>query len=295
MPLFRRKPTPPKRNVPPQTTAGVDSANDDLDWLGFDDVAEQYARVQAPQHAAVAADLVQLLEMKQGARVLDVGSGTGAAARAAAHAGGPDGLVIGVDPSVPMLQQARREGQARYAAARAIDLPFRDATFAGATACFVLGALPNYRTALFEILRVIAPGGRFGTATWAPGDDQDEFSRTWREAAEQFAEHEMMREARDRALPWEDLFSDRDRAKDALHEAGLRDIWVEKRNYRFATNRSDYLASREVTAQGRFLRHMLGDEFWGTFRGRVEALFAERFPENFNDFREAVLIVGHKP
>src|SRR3989442_7594846 len=252
MALFRRKPTPPKPDVRPQSTAGVDSANEDLEWVGFDDVAEQYARVQAPQHAAVAADLVKLLEVKEGARVLDIGTGTGAAARAAAPAVGSGGLVVGVDPSVPMLQQARREGQARYAVARAIDLPFRDATFADATACFVLGALPNYRTALFEILRVLAPGGRFGTATWAPGDDLDEFSRTWREAAEQFAEHEMMREARARALPWEDLFSDRDRAKDALHEAGLRDIWVERRTYHFATNRSDYLASREVTAQGRF-------------------------------------------
>ena len=72
-------------------------------------------------------------------------------------------------------------------------------------------------------------------------------------------------------------------------------FWIEKRTYHVETTVQDYLSSREVTAEGRFLRQMLGDEFWGTFQGRVETSFAERFPQRFNDFREAVLIVGHKP
>jgi ubiquinone/menaquinone biosynthesis C-methylase UbiE len=300
MPLFRRKQSPPKqaagdrRAVVGANAAHKSAADGEVDWESFDSVAETYARVQAPQHAAIAADVVQLLEVAPGARVLDVGTGTGAAARAASPAVGSEGLVVGVDPSLPMLGQAASGGGARYAAARAIDLPFRDSTFAYELACFVLGALPNYRTALFEMLRVLSAGGRLGIATWGPGDDQDELSRAWREVAEQFAEHEMMQDARDRALPWEALFSDRDRAKEALHEAGLRDIRVEKRTYHFEANAGDYLSSREVTAEGRFLRQMLGSEFWGTFRERAEALFAERFPERFNDFREAVLIVGHK-
>ena len=268
---------------------------EDLDWASFDSVAETYARVQAPQHSVVAADVVELLEIAPRSRVLDVGTGTGAAARAAAKATGAEGMVVGIDLSIPMLRLAAGEGMARFAAARAIDMPFRDATFSHELACFVLGALPNYQTALYEMLRVLSPLGGLGIATWAPGDDRDELSLAWREVAEQFAEREMLEDARERALPWEGLFSDRDRAKDALHDAGLRDIWVEKRTYRFETNARDYLDSREVSAAGRFLRRMLGGEFWGTFRSRVETAFAERFPQRFNDFREALLIVGHKP
>ena len=258
--------------------------DEDVDWRSFDHVAQAYAKFQAPQHAIVATDLVGLLEIEGDARVLDLGTGTGAGARAAAQAVGPGGLVVGVDPSVG--------GGPRYAASRAIDLPFRDGTFGFELASFVLGALSNYQTALFEMLRVVSSGGRLGIATWGPGDDQDEFSRTWRAAAEEFVEHEVMRDARDRALPWEDLFSDKDRAKEALHDAGLRDIWIEKRTYHVETTIEDYLSSREVTAEGRFLRQMLGNEFCGTFRARVESAFAQRFPERFNDFREAVLIVG---
>jgi ubiquinone/menaquinone biosynthesis C-methylase UbiE len=301
MPLFRRNQSHGRgaeRDRSASSAAETRSlaADEDLEWRSFDTVAGAYARFQAPQHAAVAADLVELLEIQAGARVLDVGTGTGPAARAAAAAAGSEGLVVGIDPSVPMLQQASNEGKGpRYAAAGVVDLPFRDGTFGFELAGFVLGALPNYQTALFDMLRVLAAGGRLGLATWGPGDDQDEFSRTWRQAAEEFAEHEILQDARDRALPWEELFSDRDRAKDALHDAGLRDIWIEKRTYHFETTVQDYLSSREISAEGRFLRRMLGEEFWQTFHRRAEEAFRERFPERFNDFREAVLIVGHKP
>ncbi len=195
-----------------------------------------------------------------------------------------------------MLRLAAREaGGPVYAAATAIDLPFLGGTFSHIVANFVIMHFPKYDTALFDVLRVLARGGRMGVTTWGPSDDRDEFHAAWREVAEGFAEPEILSDARKRALPWEELFSDKNKLKEVLHDAGLRDIWVEKRDYRFEMSADDYLTGRETTALGRFLRQMLGEELWELFRRRARDVFAQRFPSRINDFREVILAVGHKP
>jgi ubiquinone/menaquinone biosynthesis C-methylase UbiE len=296
MPLFRRHQQPATDGGRLSGSASPAPAREIEDWRAYDGVAATYARSLEPVTEPPAAELVALLEIRPGARVLDVGTGTGVAARHAANASGPAGMVVGIDPSVPMLAQALANGgPVRYVASTSIDLPFRDAAFDDVCASFVLSHVPDYHTALFESLRVLKPGGRMGVSAWAAGEDRDEFTRAWDEVVEEFAEHEMLQDARTRAVPWEEFFSEPARLKDALHEAGLRDIWLERREYRVETTAETYLAGRETSSSGRFLRDMLGDEFWGTLQARARQVFAERFPPSFNDFHEAVLAVGHKP
>src|SRR5260370_31446227 len=50
---------------------------------------------------------VDLLHVKPGARLLDVGCGTGHDTRALAMSAGPDGVAVGIDASAAMLQTAR--------------------------------------------------------------------------------------------------------------------------------------------------------------------------------------------
>ncbi len=294
MPMFHRKDHPPAHV--PTGTAPPHAADHDEDWRTYDSVAQTYGRTLERMTGPPSADLVRLLEIKPGAKVLDVGTGTGVGARAAAEAAGPTGVVIGVDPSLPMLRQAvGRAGGSRYAAAASIDLPFRDGAFGYLVASFVLSHFPKYETALFDMLRVLAPGGRMAASSWAAGEDGDDFSMAWQEVTEEFAEHEMLTDAHDRAVPWEERFSDPVALKEALHEAGLRDIWIEHRDYRVELTAEDYLAGREIASAGRFLRQMLGPDLWEAFRRRVREVFAERFPPAFNDFHQAILAVGHKP
>jgi len=227
--------------------------------------------------------------------VLDIGTGTGVGARAAGRAVGSEGLATGVDPSIGMLRVARREGTASYAAADTIDLPFRDGTFDRVVGSFVVAFFGNFQTAMFDVMRVLRPGGRLAFSAWGAGDQQDELRKTWRAVAEEFAEHEILEDAQARALPSEERFSDRDALKQSLHDAGLRDIWTEVRDYRLEMSREDWLAGREITPLGRFLRQMVGETTWETFRGRSRQVFADRFPPRLNDFREVNLAVGHKP
>lgn len=92
------------------------------------------------------------------ARILDVGTGTGAGARVLARRF-PDAQIVGVDLSQAMLDQARRNTAAelsdrvRYERGDASALPFDDASFD-------LAAHANMIPFFDEVARVVAPGGQ---------------------------------------------------------------------------------------------------------------------------------------
>jgi O-methyltransferase/aklanonic acid methyltransferase len=277
--MFRRR----KDSAPP--LAGPDGS----DWRSYDSVADVYARVRVPVHEEPARDLIGVLAPEPGTRLLDVGTGPGVAAVPALDAVGDSGLVIGVDLSPEMARLARAAG-VHVAVAAAIDLPFRDGTFDAVASAFVLHLVPKYETTLFDMVRVLRPGGRLGLATWVAG--HDEFTTTWREVAESFATKEMLTDALRRAAPWADQFSDPARIREILRDTGVRDVRTERRAYRTSSSIEDYLAGRETTVIGRFLRQMLGETLWERFRQRVDEAFRERFRDPIGDSNDVLLTVG---
>ena len=93
------------------------------------------------------------------ARVLDLGTGTGAAARVAAGLW-PSAEVVGVDLSRGMIEEARRlasSGRERYEVADSARLPFPDASFDAVS-------LNNMIPFFDELARVTAPGGHVAIA-----------------------------------------------------------------------------------------------------------------------------------
>ncbi|MGZ8646886.1 MAG: class I SAM-dependent methyltransferase [Actinomycetota bacterium] len=158
------------------------------DWRSYDEVAEAYERVHAPRLSDVARDLVAFAEIGERTNVLDVGTGTGVAAQAAAEAGA---RAIGIDPSVGMLRVGRRERPSiAFVAAEAIDLPFRDGEFETVTGNFVLSHFRRYETALFDMMRVLKPGGRVALSSWS--DVKDDLQETWGELIESVVPREML-------------------------------------------------------------------------------------------------------
>lgn len=96
------------------------------------------------------------------ARVLDLCCGTGDLTLALQR--GSRAKVFGCDFSHPMLVRAtekarRRDAQAAYFEADALQLPVADATLDLVTAAFGFRNLANYRRGLAEMLRVLKPGG----------------------------------------------------------------------------------------------------------------------------------------
>jgi ubiquinone/menaquinone biosynthesis C-methylase UbiE len=102
---------------------------------------------------------VDLLQVKPGARLLDVGCGTGHDTRALAMTAGPDGIAIGVDASAVMLKTAHTRGGS-YLQADARALPYEDGAFDGTRIDRVLQHVPGPEDAVHEVARVTRAGGR---------------------------------------------------------------------------------------------------------------------------------------
>jgi ubiquinone/menaquinone biosynthesis C-methylase UbiE len=121
--------------------------------------------------AAKAQELVALVALQPGERVLDVACGTGVVARQAAQAVGPTGHVVGLDINNHMLEVARtvappvgasiawREGSV-------MALPFPDATFDVVLCHWGLEFFPDRAHGLREMARVLVPNGRLGLRVW---------------------------------------------------------------------------------------------------------------------------------
>ena len=115
--------------------------------------------------------LVERAAPQPGERVLDLACGTGAVTRIVAPAVGPSGKLVAVDLRAGMLATARRVTDSAGAAvewkeADAHALPFPDGSFD--LVCCQQGVqfFADKVRALREVLRVLAPGGRFVAACW---------------------------------------------------------------------------------------------------------------------------------
>lgn len=98
-------------------------------------------------------------------RLLDVASGTGHAAAAAAARGA---VVTGVDLAEGMVAGAReRHPEIEFRRADAESLPFGADSFDAVVAGFLFNHLPRPERAAAEIARVLSPGGRLAATVWA--------------------------------------------------------------------------------------------------------------------------------
>lgn len=107
------------------------------------------------------------VKLQPGDCVLDVATGTGDLAFELARHVAPSGKVIGVDFVEAMLVLAREKakkhqlgGYCEFLQGNAMELPFPDGAFAGATIAFALRNVRDIEGCLTEMRRVVRPGGR---------------------------------------------------------------------------------------------------------------------------------------
>ena len=136
-------------------------------WAWFYDLAERSNRTVNAAAAARVAGLVPV-----GARVLDCAAGTGEFSLAAAKRAAS---VLCTDQSRPMLDRARKKAAKRgltnisFAQRDVTALSDPDGSFDAVIAANVLHLLPEPETAVRELWRVTAPGGRLILPTYLQG------------------------------------------------------------------------------------------------------------------------------
>jgi ubiquinone/menaquinone biosynthesis C-methylase UbiE len=155
------------------TTTAPSAARDHLEAVK----ARQRATWASGDYAAVATlivpvaeRLVDFADLLAGSDVLDVATGSGNAALAAARL---QCRVVGVDYVPELLERGRlraapeglridlRDGDAEH-------LPFADASFDAAISVFGSMFAPDHEQTAREMLRVTRPGGTIGLASWTP-------------------------------------------------------------------------------------------------------------------------------
>jgi SAM-dependent methyltransferase len=141
-----------------------------------------YERLAA-RLAPVQDQLVNLLRIGPGDRVLDLASGTGELALRAARRGA---TVTGIDIAEPMLVKAR-ELAGRAGVDVTFDLgdveylPYEDACFDVVVSSFGLIFAPDHANVASELARVTCGGGRLGFTAWKPNSKLGELYRRYTE------------------------------------------------------------------------------------------------------------------
>jgi ubiquinone/menaquinone biosynthesis C-methylase UbiE len=137
-----------------------------------------YERIAA-RFAPVHDQLVELLAVGPGDRVLDLASGTGEVAIRAARAGAN---VTAIDLAAPMIEKARRRAEEEgvdvsFDLGDVEYLPYEDACFDVLASTFGLVFAPDHANVASELARVSRAGGRLGFTAWKPNPKLGELYR----------------------------------------------------------------------------------------------------------------------
>jgi SAM-dependent methyltransferase len=143
----------------------------------WNDVAvgwNEWSRYTDDQAGHVCERLVEMADINEGDRVLDVAAGNGEPSLTAARKTGPDGSVIATDISAEMLNFGRQRAAAlgveniEFMQSDANSLDFPAESFDAAVSRWGIIFDPDGEGAAAKVRSFLKPGSRFAIASWGP-------------------------------------------------------------------------------------------------------------------------------
>jgi SAM-dependent methyltransferase len=210
--------------------------------LSFDSGASAWDHFSTRFSALYVPALLTAAHIKESQRVLDVATGSGPSAVAAAAIVGQDGLVLGTYISFPMLQKAKPNVEHLPVSLVAMDaraLACADSTFDVVICHLGLIFFPDVKQGLDEFRRVLRPEG-YMTVSVTTTPERSVYGRVF-VAARRFLP------ARRDVMGWNFALSDPRALETLISDAGFREVSVtrELRAIPFES-REDYWATMEA-------------------------------------------------
>ena len=141
----------------------------EFEHAGWEKLPQRYHDAFAGLTSQAIEPLLDAVLAGKGIRLLDVATGPGYVAAAAAARGAD---VTGLDFAAAMVAEARRNySKITFKEGDAEDLPFPDSSFDAVTMNFGLLHLGRPERALAEACRVLRSGGRFAFTVWAKPEE----------------------------------------------------------------------------------------------------------------------------
>jgi SAM-dependent methyltransferase len=154
----------------------------EFERAGWERASAHYGDAFGALTRQTAAALLDAARVAAGMRVLDVATGPGPMAGAAAARGAQ---VVGLDFSPAMLAEARRHHPGiTFREGDAEALPFDPYSFDAVVMNFGLLHLARPDAAIAEAHRVLRPGGRYALTVWAPPEEAVGFGMVLRAVQE---------------------------------------------------------------------------------------------------------------
>jgi ubiquinone/menaquinone biosynthesis C-methylase UbiE len=128
---------------------------------GYERFMGRWSRLLAPAYISFAG-------IRDGERILDVGTGTGSVASTLAAAV-PSSEIVGIDPSEAFIAYARTRSESdrlRFEVGDAQSLQHEDASFDQTMSLLVMNFVPDHQKAIGEMRRVTRPGGAVSACVW---------------------------------------------------------------------------------------------------------------------------------
>jgi SAM-dependent methyltransferase len=261
----------------------------------WDANVEYYVAVGERITTPYCLDALDGLAPRPGARLLDVATGTGALAMAAARRGAG---VLATDSSPAMVAylaaRAASAGlanlDARVMDGQALDLP--DASFDLACSVFGVILFLDHRAGLSEIHRVLAPGGSAAVVSWSGPDCVGHLKLWWDAIRDTYPDFDDF----ERPDGWRAMETPEGMAGE-LERCGFREVRVRPLRHEWAVPSADWLVAQN-TDKNHFCRR-LHDRIGPGAGDRVRARMLARLKEEHGDGpfalpSEAWLAIGRR-